>query len=300
MSENATVTTARQRPDRRFAGGLPWDPVPGPGEFAYSAPIVLPERAKPRPAPSPQDLEELGRRTACVAHDFNNLLSVIMVCAGEIAGAAEGAQRERAEEIREAAQRGAELSRGLLAAERALSGAAPEPAPEPLAVDGAILGSIKLIERALGPGIQLNHTSDVALPRVALPAAALERVLLNLAANARDAMPAGGAVAIEAGVVAIPPADACLGTGWHVRIAFADTGSGMSPEVARRALEPYFSTKDGSDGRGLGLATALEMIRAGGGDLRINSRPGSGTTISIYLPALDSAGEPLALPGTRA
>ena len=298
MAENATTAADRERPSRHFAGGLPWESDQGPGEFASSAPIVLPDRAKPRqrPSPAPAELEELGRRTASVVHDFNNLLSVIMVCAGEIAAGAEGAQRERAEEISEAARRGAELSRGLLAEERAITDPAPRTAPEALAVDEAILSSRKLIERALGPGIELGFRFEAALPRVAFAAADLERVLLNLAANACDAVPAGGAVAIGAGVVSVPAGDSCLGTGWHVHVSFADNGTGMSPDVARRALEPYFSTKGGRDGSGLGLASAQTMLRAAGGDLRINSRPGAGTTVSIYLPAVDLTGEPLALP----
>ncbi len=300
MSEHATTTRHRQRPDRRFAGRTAAGAASGPGSFASSAPIVLPERAKPRPVPSRDELEELGRRTASVAHDFNNLLSVIMVCAGEIAADADAVQRERAEEIRAAAQRGAELSRGLLASERTDYDATPGAMPEPLAVDLAILDSIKLIERALGPGIQLSFSSDGALPRVGIGVADLERILLNLAANARDAIAGGGAVAIRTGVVSIPPGDHRLGTGWHVRIGFADNGGGMSPDVARRALEPYFSTKDDAGGSGLGLAGAQALVGAAGGDLRIDSRPGGGTTISIYLPALDSGGRLLALPGSAA
>ncbi|MFN8112627.1 MAG: ATP-binding protein [Solirubrobacterales bacterium] len=300
MTEIATTpATANPRPDRRFAGGLPWEPSPSPGAFAGSAPIVLPERAKPKPVPTAAELEELGRRTASVAHDFNNLLSVIMVCAGEIADGATGVHGERAEEIREAAQRGADLCRGLLGEERAVGRDIPPRAPGPLAVEEAILASLKLIERALGPAIRVDLASEGALPRVALAAADLERVLLNLAANSRDAMPGGGAVAIRTATVPVPPGDPCLGTGLHVRITFGDSGSGMSPEVAHRALEPYFTTKDGEAGSGLGLAGAHAMVRNAGGDLRINSRPGIGTLISVYLPALDAAGEPLALrPGS--
>ena len=296
MTDTATTPPApARRPDRRFAGGLPWEPSPGLGAFTGSAPVVLPERAKPKPTPTPAELEKLGRRTASVAHDFNNLLSVIMVCAGEIAEGAGEVQRDRAEEICEAARRGAELCRGLLAEERAVSGGTPAREPEPLAVDEAILASRKLIERALGPGIRLDVAADGPLPRVALAPAGLERVLLNLAANSRDAMPGGGAVAIRTATVPVSPGDPCLGTGLHVRITFGDSGSGMSPEIARRALEPYFSTKGGETGNGLGLAGAHAMIRDAGGDLRINSRPGIGTMISIYLPALDASGEPLAL-----
>jgi signal transduction histidine kinase len=296
MTESATTSPMRGRFDRRFAGGVPWDPPPGPGAFAGSAPIVLPDRNKPKPSPSPAELEELGRKTATVAHDFNNLLSVIMVCAGEIADETDGVHRERAEEIREAALRGAGLCRSLLTEERAASGGAPAPQAQSLAADEAILGSRKLIERALGPRIRLDLTSDGTLPQIALAGADLERVLLNLAANSRDAMPRGGAVAVRTETVAVPPGDPRLGTGLHARITFADDGMGMSPDVAGKALEPYFSTKGEEAGSGLGLAGAVAMTRAAGGDLRINSQPGIGTTISIYLPALDASGRPLALP----
>ncbi len=298
MNESATASTSRPRPDRRFAGTAGAADVGGPGQFASTAPIVLPERAKPRRAPTPtrSELEELGRQTASVAHDFNNLLSVIMVCADEIAsGPADGTHRDRAGEIREAAERGAELSRRLLAGEGRRERPADEPAP--VAVDLAIVDALKLIKRALGPDIQLSLASDDHLLPVRLATGEIERILLNLAANSRDAMSAGGSVAIRTGVVSIPPGDPYLGTGWHVRIGFADDGAGMSPEIAQQAIDPYFSTKQQGDGTGLGLASVHRLVRDAGGDLRINSRPGAGTAISIYLPALDSSGCPLALPG---
>jgi signal transduction histidine kinase len=300
MNESATANTARPRPDRRFAGGAEMAGNGGPGRFASSAPIVLPERAKPRPAPEPTraELEALGRQTASVAHDFNNLLSVILVCAGEIAGGpADGSHRERAGEITAAAERGAELSRRLLAGNGRVEREGTT--PEPVSIDVAILTAMKLLERTVGPGIDLTLVSDGHLPRVRLAAGEIERILLNLAANSRDAMPGGGAIAIRTGVVPVPPGDPCLGTGWHVRIAFADSGSGMRPVSARRAAEPYFSTKRDS-GTGLGLASVQTLVRAAGGDVRIDSRAGCGTTISIYLPALDASGRLLALPGRLA
>jgi signal transduction histidine kinase len=299
MNDSAAANTARPRPDRRFAGGGE-AAVDGPGRFASSAPIVLPERAKPRPAPEPTraELEAIGRQTAGVAHDFNNLLSVILVCAGEIIdGPADGSERERAGEIKAAAERGAELSRRLLAGKGRVD--REDAAPEPVAIDVAILAAMKPLERTVGPGIHLSLASEGHLPRVRLAAGEIERILLNLAANSRDAMPHGGAIAISTGVVAVPPGDPCLGTGWHVRIAFADSGAGMGPEVASRAAEPYFSTKRDT-GTGLGLASVQALVRAAGGDLRINSRAGYGTTISIYLPAIDAAGRVLALPGRLA
>jgi len=294
MGENATAATAERRPERRFAGALPWEPERDPAPLATAAPIVLPERARPKPAPTAAELEDLGRRTAEVAHDFNNLLSVIMVCASEIA-AGGGEQAERAEEIRAAAERGAALSRGLTTGHREGNEAAP--AVEPVAVPAAIAAAEALLARTLGNRVALAVDCAAALPAVGIAAAELERILLNLAANARDAMPEGGSVAIAAGTVTIPPGDPVLGTGLHVRIAFADSGSGMSAETARRALEPYYSTKQAGAGSGLGLAGARALVRDAGGELRINTRPGGGTTISIYLPALSPGGEPLALPG---
>jgi signal transduction histidine kinase len=267
MAEHATTIDLEGR-SRQFAGGLPWEDEPEHDHIAG------------------------------VAHDFNNLLSVILVCASEIAAGAEGAQRERAEEIREAARHGAELSRSLLGGSRTPAATAEVSAtPARLDVREALAGARRLIERALGDGIRLALDAGAGLPPIPIAAADLERVLLNLAGNAREAMPSGGAVAIGAELVTIPPGDARLGTGWHVRIAFADNGCGMSADVAERALEPYFSTKDGagSGGSGLGLASARTIIVAAGGDLRINSRPGAGTTIAIYLPALDDAGNRLAL-----
>jgi signal transduction histidine kinase len=293
--ETATTKNADPRFERRFAGSTPVSANPQAGEFGSSAPIVLPERARPRPSPTPAQLERLGMQTASIAHDFNNLLSVIMVCASEIIGEPDdGTHIDRAEEILEAATRGAELSRRLLGNERI------EPTSEGseiVAIDLAIIDSLSLLERTLGPGIELSLASDGHLPQVRLASGEIQRVLLNLAANSRDAMPDGGEVAIRTGIVSIPPGDHCLGTGWHVRIAFADEGAGMSPEIAQRAVEPYFSTKFDREGTGLGLATVSALLRSVGGDLRINSRVGSGTTISVYLPAIDTYGKPLSLPG---
>ena len=245
--KNDARRTDPRRPDRRFAGSTQvTDGAKVPG-FGGSAPIVLPERAKPRPAPTPtrSELEELGRRTASVAHDFNNLLSVIMVCAGEIVhGPDDGSHRERAEEIRDAAERGAELSRELLAGSGRIE--RPEDAPGPRSPPTTAITRSAEAARASrsDPDVRLSLVSDGHLPRVRLAPGEIERILLNLAANSRDAMPRGGSVAIRTGVVSIPPGDPTLGTGWHVRIAFADDGIGMEPEVAQRALEPYFSTKE--------------------------------------------------------
>ncbi len=234
--------------------------------------------------------------TAGVAHDFNNILAVIMVCASEISADAEdAAQRERADEIREAAERGAELSRRLLASDRA-----PAPSPEPVDADEAIAAALPLVRRTLGPGVETTLSAGGHLPRVRVAPGELERILVNLAANSRDATAGRGAVAIRTSEVAVPAGDPYLGAGMHVRIGFSDDGCGMSPEVARQAVEPRFTTK-GREGSGLGLATVHSLLRSRGGDLRINTMAGAGTTMSLYLPAIDAEGEALALdpPGSR-
>jgi len=233
--------------------------------------------------------------TAGVAHDFNNVLSVIMVCAGEIAAAADGEQRERAREISDAAERGAELSRRLLG-----DGPLPDAAVEPLALDAAIIDALPLLKRTLGDGIEIALTSDGHLPHVLLAPGELQRMLVNLAANARDAMPDGGAVAIHTSQITVPPGDPALGTGWYLRISFADSGAGMSADVIDRAARPYFTTKPDGGGSGLGLATVADLLRARGGELRFSSPAGAGTTVMLDLPAVTAAGEPLSLPAAGA
>jgi two-component system cell cycle sensor histidine kinase/response regulator CckA len=261
-----------------------------PGLFTGTATPApgRPLAAAPEPSPispgAPSRLEYLGRMTASVAHDFNNLLSVIMVCAGEIAdGAGDETLRIRAREIQAAADRGAALSRRLLSAE-----GAAEPPREPIAVDVAIIDSLGLLKRAVGREIEISVTSEGRLPLVELIPGELERILLNLAKNSRDAMPNGGSLAIRTGLVAIPAGDPTLTAGWFIRMAVTDTGTGMEPETASRAMQPYFSTKLGEEGTGLGLATVHGLAQAAGGDLRINTTPGTGTTVSVYLPAPDA------------
>jgi two-component system, cell cycle sensor histidine kinase and response regulator CckA len=264
-------------------------PLPSDDESPGATPSPAP------PIPDPAHLEQLGRMTASVAHDFNNILSVIMVCASEIAAEATAEQLARANEITEAAERGAQLSRRLLADDRI-----PEPELEEIAVDAALVDALPLLRRTLGPAAEITLTSDGGLPRVRLGSGELERMLVNLAANSRDAMPSAGRVAIRTALVPIPAEDPCLGAGLCVRVSFSDNGTGMTPDVARQAIRAHFTTKRDSGGSGLGLAIAHSLIRSRGGDLRINTSPGQGTTISLYLPAVTEDGEPLAIEPPRA
>lgn len=284
-SPSGAISLPRPHDRRRFVSRSPSPDLAAPP--ARAALAAIPD---PLPVPAPSQLEQLGLRTASVAHDFNNVLSVIMVCAGEIAASGSGPARERAVEIREAAERGAELSRSLLE-----GSTTSDATTQPLAIDVALIDSLPLIRRTLEPGTAISLTSEGTVPHVRLAPGELQRMLVNLAANSRDAMPGGGSVAIRTALVGVGPGDPHLPTGWCVRIAFADSGSGMTPEVAQRAVHPYFSTKPGREGTGLGLATVLALARSRGGDLRISTIPGSGTTIAIYLPGVSRDGQPLAL-----
>ena len=260
-------------------------PPPGGRRFAMADVPAEPT------APSP--LERLGLACASVAHDFNNLLSVINVCAGEIADEAESrVQRERAGEIRDAAGRGADLTRRLL---RSDGTSAPAAEAAPVAADEAIVDCLALLRRTLPGSVDLSLSSEGQVPHVMLARGELERMLLNLAANSRDALPDGGTVAIRTALVTVEPGDPVLPVGWCVRIAFSDDGEGMAPEVASRAVDALYTTKPAERGSGLGLATVNAIARLRGGDMRINSSAGAGTTVAIYLPAVRAGGEPLAL-----
>lgn len=231
-------------------------------------------------------LETVGRLTAGVAHDFNNMLSVILASASELEEALRNREnRERASEIRAAAERGARLTKQLLTYSR------PERAePQLVDLNLATLDAIRLLVRTIGAEVELRTDPAAGLPMVMLVPGQAEQMLVNLATNARDAMPDGGRITIRTRLSSIDAGDPQLGAGWHVRLTVCDTGTGMPEEVVGRALEPFFTTKDRSRGTGLGLATVSEIARSAGGDVRISSRPGEGTAVSVYLPAVRSNG----------
>ena len=151
-----------------------------------------------------------------------------------------------------------------------------------------------LLERTVGSRIEVRLELERGLPMALCPPGQLETVLLNLAANARDAMPARGVLAVRAGLAPVGAADPYLAPGWYARLLVSDSGSGMHPRLLRRAPEPYFSTKGGR-GTGLGLPTVFGLARSVGGDVRIDSIVGRGTTVAVYLPAVRPGGKPLTL-----
>jgi two-component system cell cycle sensor histidine kinase/response regulator CckA len=234
-------------------------------------------------------VESLGYMMATAVHDFNNLLTPI-VCAGalltrELAEDAPGFSL--AHEIQGAAERAAGLVRQVLAFMRR----EPRP-PERVDLSSAVSETKALLERVLGEGVALELALDDAIPDTIVDREQLGHVLLNLAANARDAMPRGGRLTIATARV---PMDGSHG-GAFVSLIVTDTGVGMPPDVRERVFERFFTTKNEGHGTGLGLAAAHRFVTKSGGCITVRSEPGRGTTVSIFLPcapeATESEGEP--------
>jgi PAS domain S-box-containing protein len=234
-----------------------------------------------------QRLESVGQLAGGVAHDFNNLLSVILTCVGfaERALPASSPVRDDIEEIGRAADRAAALTRQLLMFSRR-----EVAKKERLDVGELVRDLERLLNRTLSERIALRIMCESGLAPVLADRAQLEQVLVNLAVNARDAMPDGGTLAITV-----------RGGDDGVVITVVDDGAGMPPEVADRAFEPFFTTKEPGQGTGLGLATVHGIVTDSGGDVRIDSAPGAGTTITVTLPAATAApdgGDAAAPPAT--
>ena len=231
----------------------------------------------------------MGQLAGGIAHDFNNLLAVILNYADFVAEQLpEGEMRQDVEEIQRAASRAADLTRQLLIfARREVT------QPELLDMNALITGVEKLLRRTIGEHVEFIMSLEQPLPSVRADPGQLEQIFLNLAVNARDAMPGGGRLVVETKDVTLDDvyADAHPGIapGRYVRLAVSDTGIGMTPEAVARAFEPFFTTKPAGQGTGLGLATVYGIVTQAGGNARIYSEPGRGTVVTIHLPAIEEA-----------
>jgi len=240
-----------------------------------------------------QRLESLGQLAGGIAHDFNNLVAVILNYASFAAEAISDNETASAdiEKIRIAAQRAAGLTQQLLIFSR---GETIEPALIDLT---AVVDEVEtLLSRTIGEQIELVVDTAPQLPMVRADRGRLEQVLVNLAVNARDAMPHGGVLTIGTDTVLIAPDSdrrADLAPGRYVTMTVSDTGIGMSPEVLAHMFEPFFTTKARGEGSGLGLATVYEIVTEAGGTVSFGSGPGSGTTVRVYLPAVDEPATPV-------
>jgi len=233
-----------------------------------------------------QKLEAVGQLTGGVAHDFNNLLTIIL-------GNLEGLKRQladadpkvlrRLDNATHGAERAATLTKRLLAFAR------QQPLnPVPVDVNRLMNGLADFLRRGVGEHIALEVVGSGGLWLVEIDAAELESALLNLAVNARDAMPDGGKITIEAGNAYLDEAycreHPDLRAGQYVMVSVTDSGTGMSREVAERAFEPFYTTKPSGQGTGLGLSQVYGFVRQSGGHVKIYSEPGEGTSVKLYLP----------------
>jgi PAS domain S-box-containing protein len=238
-----------------------------------------------------QKLESIARLAGGVAHDFNNLLTAILGGVDVLLERVEAGDplREGVEEIEDAARRAAALTRQLLVFSR-------KEIVQPVLVDlnEVVAGMVRMLRRLIGEDIELVTAPGSGLGRVRADPGQLEQVVVNLAVNARDAMPGGGRLALETGSVQVDEDTARLHgvePGRHVLLSVADTGSGMSSETQAHLFEPFFTTKERGKGTGLGLSTVYGIVRQSGGYVRVASRPGRGTTFRIYLPEAEGPAE---------
>jgi PAS domain S-box-containing protein len=235
-----------------------------------------------------QKMEAIGQLTGGVAHDFNNIMTVIM-------GNLDNLQRYLPDvtepqrmivALRRAATRAANLTHRLLAFARR------QPLePEPIDVNRLVTGMWDLLRRTLGEGIAVETALPGELWRILADPSELESALLNLAVNGRDAMPMGGTLTIAAADVRLDAGEAAaqdVAPGDYVLIAVSDTGIGMTPAILARAFEPFFTTKEVGQGSGLGLPQVYGFVKQSGGQVKIESTPGCGTTVRLYLPRLGS------------
>ncbi len=226
-----------------------------------------------------QKMESLGRLTGGVAHDFNNLLNVVQGSMELIlATTADAAVRRRAETAKAACERGGKLTAQLLAFARNQTLDL-----RPLRVEPLFESVLQMARPLLGDAFEIVVGVGPHVAGVLADASQMEMALLNLAINARDAMPGGGRIVLRASTPRVPAG--LLPEGDYVRIAVSDNGPGMSADVAARVFEPFFTTKAVGKGTGLGLSQVYGMARQSGGLARIESLPGQGTTVEIWLPA---------------
>ncbi len=236
-----------------------------------------------------QKMEAVGQLAGGVAHDFNNLLTVINgYCALTLQKEAEVAPvRKNIEEIQKASERAASLTSQLLAFSRK-----QVLRPRVLQLNEVVHGMEKMLRRLIGEDVALSTAYDPALGNVKADPGQIEQVLMNLAVNARDAMPRGGKLTISTSNAMVDQQtkfrNRTLEIGEYVMLAISDSGMGMTEEVKSHLFEPFFTTKGLGKGTGLGLATCYGIICQSGGDIRVYSEPNCGTTFKIYLPRTDA------------
>jgi two-component system cell cycle sensor histidine kinase/response regulator CckA len=236
-------------------------------------------------------MEAVGRLAGGVAHDFNNLMAAILSYADLVLQSLPRGDKHRddVEEIKRAGRHAAELTRQLLAFSRQ-----QVMNKSVLDLNEVIHDELGLLRRLVGSRVTVETTFDPDPWRIKGDRLQIEQVLLNLATNARDAMPDGGTLFITTRRVTIAADDATvrpLASGDYVLLEVRDTGTGIAPEIRSKIFDPFFTTKEVGKGTGLGLATVYGIVRQTGGLIYVDSEPGQGATFSIYLPRTTDAPE---------
>ncbi len=234
-----------------------------------------------------QRLEAVGQLTSGVAHDFNNLLTVVLGNVRQLAkGSPEPAVARRLKMMEQAAERGAKLTAQLLAFSRR-----QKLEPELVDLNQTVAGMRDLLQSTMGGSARIETVLGADLWPAMIDPTQIELVILNLAINARDAMEVGGALMVETANVSLgePSRPEHPQPGDYVMVAVSDTGSGMPEEVFAKAFEPFFTTKAVGKGSGLGLSQVLGLAKQSGGGVWIDTRPGEGTSVKVYLPRAQAA-----------
>lgn len=275
-----------QRHELRFPDGrvleLRSNPIPQ-GGFATIHMDVTDQRATESQLVHAQKLETVGQLTGGIAHDFNNILAVIIgnlnILVRELSE--HPTLRARAERAHGAADRAAALVNRLLTFARR-----QRLAPEDVEINALVSGTLDLLQSSLGAGVRLRTDLAADLPRVRVDPGQLENALMNLAVNARDAMEGAGEITVLTRATPGEP---------FVELTVTDTGAGIAPDLLDQVFEPFFTTKPAGKGSGLGLSMVYGFVRQSGGTVSIESRPGTGTSVTLRLPESPAA-EPLLVP----
>ncbi len=246
-----------------------------------------------------QKMEAVGQLAGGVAHDFNNILSIILGYSELLRPALSGEPKhlERLEQVLSAADRASQLTRALLAFSRK-----QVMSPKDVELDDVVRRVQKMLARVIGEDVKLRTVANDAGLVVHADAAQLEQALLNLATNARDAMPRGGSLTVETSRMSIDDAFVSAhgwgSPGMYAVLSVADTGCGMDAETVQRVFEPFFTTKEPGKGTGLGMSIVYGIVKQHRGYMNVYSEPGHGTTVRIYLPLVEAARPaPAASPG---